>query len=461
MCHYAKTSVRNNRLYQSNVLQQIPLADDVRAAVVHNNMLYLKRQPTALQTLSVLLKGWNDHPTIAIDGMNGVGKTHLCTSLNRRYLKVNMLSPVVSSGSSYNYDPLISLQYMMTHINTRATNAVWDRCCYSNLIFYFVHHLMYMYRDKDLKNSETDAFQILNTMALDINLPAIVDYISTVTRVPILFIVCSDIDMVGAALKNRVAINDVYNSKETNYQWAQFYVYKYFSLVLKCPLVDLNDFFTATDVETQQPLFYTVGDVQDFIKKMVDINPRYTNSLGPQLDEEVNNVDLLPLPTITERQNDPLEIATPQPQQQQQPPPPTTTNITADNTTVTPQMTIHLNRSDISCNGNFDLLVKTNPHFNDERFLLTENYDDASTTTLSDSDTDDIESPPKPLKNHTLAVASHEDPIPPSSTSPPNNTLDPLEDLTDFDGYLYTQLFNNLIGRLYDSNDIFLNFSNK
>lgn len=208
------------------------------------------------------LNGWHKYPSIAIDGMNGVGKSSLISSLRRKYVKVNLIAPEVTSGSAYNIEPMKSLQYLMASININAVDCAWDRCCYANLMFYFVHYLMAKFKNQRMPSDINQIYAILNTMAIDVNLPSIVTFIKNIIKTPILFLVCSDISMISMALKHRKTPNDVYNSKEYNYQMAQYHVYCYFAQILDCVLIDINELFE---------LGYTLGDIQEIIAEKVDI----------------------------------------------------------------------------------------------------------------------------------------------------------------------------------------------
>lgn len=220
-----------------------------------------KPTPTIDEMLS-LLDGWNKYPSISIDGMNGVGKSSLVSNLNRRYVKVNLIDPDVTSGADYNFQPMKSMQYLMAAINMNVKNCVWDRCCYANLIFYFVHHLMNHYKRKLIPRDTNVVYGIFNNMAIDINLPNIITCIKNIYNIPTLFLVCSNIKMIANALKNRKTINDIYNAKEYNYQMAQYHAYCYFARILGYPVFDIMDFFRQ---------HFTLGDMQQAIAIKIDI----------------------------------------------------------------------------------------------------------------------------------------------------------------------------------------------
>lgn len=242
-----------------------------------NRQRQMMPRPTpTIEEMLAFLEGWNEYPSIAIDGMNGVGKSSLVSNLNRRYVKVNLIDPDVTSGADYNFEPMKSMQYLMAAINLNVENCVWDRCCYANLIFYFVHHLMYHYKNKLMPRDCNSVYSVLNTMAIDVNLPNIITFIKSIYNIPTLFLVCSNVKMIGNALKNRKTINDIYNSKEYNYQMAQYHVYCYFGRLLDYPVFDIMDFFRQR---------YTLGDMQQAISIKIDIAANTTNAKCEKAEE--------------------------------------------------------------------------------------------------------------------------------------------------------------------------------
>lgn len=244
-----------------------------RRYIHRQRQLMQKSTPPTIEEMLSLLDGWNKYPNISIDGMNGVGKSSLVSNLNRRYVKVNLIDPDVTSGADYNFQPMKSMQYLMAAINMNVENSVWDRCCYANLIFYFVHHLMSHYRAKLIPRDSNVVYSVLNTMAIDINLPNIITFIKSIYNIPTLFLVCSNIKMIGNALKNRKTINDIYNAKEYNYQMAQYHAYCYFARILNYPVIDIMDFFRQ---------HYTLGDMQQAIAIKIDVPRTETQQLQSQ-----------------------------------------------------------------------------------------------------------------------------------------------------------------------------------
>lgn len=233
----------------------------------------VKRQrcrPTSARYLDKL-NNWGEHRSISIDGMNGTGKSTLASSMNRVYMKINTHCPDITGGSNYNYDPLRSLEYLMFHAlyDTKETFVVWDRCRYSNLIFAYIHNLMSVYREKPMPGPDDDEpFLYINNMALATGLFMTVTYTESICAQSqhVLFIVCSDLQLVMQALLSRGGANDVYNAKERNYQMAQYHVYRYFARLLDAPLLDLSALFKDCDM--------TLDEIHMEVKNRVDIPHR-------------------------------------------------------------------------------------------------------------------------------------------------------------------------------------------
>lgn len=234
-------------------------------------------RPTPTQYFHAL-NNWGEHRSISIDGMNGTGKSTLAGSMNRKYMKINLHCPDITSGSNYNYAPLRSLEYIMFHTlyDTKDVFVVWDRCRYSNLIFAYIHYLMSVYREKPMPGPDDDEpFLYINNMALSTGLFMTVTYTEAISARSqhILFIVCSDLQLVMQALLYRGGANDVYNAKERNYQMAQYHVYRYFARLLDAPLLDLSVLFKEYGM--------TLDEIQMEVKSRVDISQRLDQDTPP------------------------------------------------------------------------------------------------------------------------------------------------------------------------------------
>lgn len=213
--------------------------------------------------------GWNKFNEISIDGMNASGKSTLINSLTRQYVKINEHFPHVTSGANYNYDPIRSMEYLMGSLLITGENLCWDRCPYSNLIFYYAHHLMGVYADRKIPMDYNEILPIFNNLALSTCLIDTIAYGKLTKNIPILFIVCSDLDILGQALLERgintKSQNDVYNSKNLNYQIAQYHAYVYFASVLNCGIIDLDDVFK---------LNYSVADLHTLLSEKLNMPNR-------------------------------------------------------------------------------------------------------------------------------------------------------------------------------------------
>ena len=245
------------------------------------NEISIKPKPTFIELLSIL-DGWNEHNEIAIDGMNGTGKSTLASSMNRTYVKVNSLAPRVTTGSNYNFDIVKSFEYMMLQQSTRCVNVCWDRCAYSNLIFYYVHQLMFHYQERPIPTEETEVYLFLNNMAHSTNLLETITFVESIKSVPTIFLVCRDLKYIACSLQHRNSLNDVYNSKEYNYQMAQYHVYKYFANILKYPLFDISEIANYG---------ITLGDLQQSIRRKIDVSlkRKFSEINNDDYDDDNNN----------------------------------------------------------------------------------------------------------------------------------------------------------------------------
>ncbi|AYP97932.1 guanosine monophosphate kinase [Mauternbach virus] len=226
------------------------------------------------------LNGWNDFSEIAIDGQNGTTKSSISKTLNRKYLKINEIFPRVSCGSDYNHRPLKSIDYMFIQLAIKSENSIWDRCVYSNLIFYYIHHLMYKFANTSIPNDDSIVWPILNNMALDTGLLDTLAYTQSKKSIPTIFLVCSNVDLIGESLRYRgihtYSVNDIWNSKEYNYQMAQYHVYRWFGKILNYPTFDIVDFFTDG---------LTVDDIHILISSKINT---------PQKNENDDNLKYIP-----------------------------------------------------------------------------------------------------------------------------------------------------------------------
>lgn len=193
-----------------------------------------------------MLDGWNLEDVIAIDGQNGTTKSTLCEKLSREYRKINDLAPDITCGSSYNHDTLCSFEYMCFQLATITHDSVWDRCCYSNLIFYYAHYLMGKFGDTQIPKDESKIWPIFTQLAVNTQLSDTLDFCKSKNNMKALFLVCSDIKYLSTILLQRARIsngaNDLWNSKEYNYQMAQYHAYVWFGKALGFPVFDLMDF---------------------------------------------------------------------------------------------------------------------------------------------------------------------------------------------------------------------------
>lgn len=222
------------------------------------------------------LDGWNNFDTIAIDGQNGTTKSSLCKLLMRTYRKINDVIPEITCGSNYNFEPLRSMEYLCAQLSIESHDSVWDRCPYSNLIFYFVHQLMYEFRHRTIPKDAKSVWPILNKLALNTNLVNTINFCKTVKNIPTIFFVCLDVDYISNSLCQRAinthSLNDLWNSKEYNYQMAQYHAYTWFGKLLNYPVFDLNDFFEEK---------FGINDMHTIIASKIDRPPQNNTCILP------------------------------------------------------------------------------------------------------------------------------------------------------------------------------------
>lgn len=245
-----------------------------------------KNSIKSVDELLISIVGWSRHNEIAIDGVNGLGKSRLVESLNRQYVKINHLLPQVTSGSGYNYDIFKSIEYIMMPMCLELKNCIWDRCVYSNLIFYFVHYLMSAFRYHDIPMDHDAIIPIFNKLALDIDLISILTITKQFKDIPTLFFVCRDLNIVAISLFNRGSLNDMWNSTQRNYQAAQYHAYVYFAKVLDIPIFDVVDF---------NELGMSIGDMQTVIGRLIDVEKSTTTTTtnNNNTDNQNNNNPLI------------------------------------------------------------------------------------------------------------------------------------------------------------------------
>lgn len=262
-CVYPENSRRNSKKRTDG-----DDADDV-------NDLDVNTYPDKLSDyLKILLTGFNTSKIICIDGMNGTGKSTITSEINRRYCKINEYCPTVTAGADYNYYIMNALQYINYQIfyDLRDDDAavVWDRDRYSNLRFYFVHYLMNEYRNCVMSiKDEHEVYEKLNTMALATHLlETLTYYEKQKPSPPTLVLVCSDLELLGHILMLRGGVSGTVMSKITNYQMAQYHVYRYFAKILNTPLLDIATVSRVYNV--------TLNTIQTLTMNYIDYDNRIT-----------------------------------------------------------------------------------------------------------------------------------------------------------------------------------------
>lgn len=230
----------------------------------------------SLEEKLAVLDGWNSEDVIAIDGQNGTTKSTLCGKLSRVYRKINILAPDITCGSSYNYDPLRSFEYICFQLATTTHDSVWDRCIYSNLIFYYVHHLMAKFENTQIPDDVSEIWPIFTELAVNTQLSDTLDFCKSKNNMKALFLVCSDVEYLSTLLLQRARtsneVNDLWNCKEYNYQMAQYHAYVWFGKTLGFPVFDLMDFINDG---------YSLGDMHVLLAHKIDRTPTNNDVVVP------------------------------------------------------------------------------------------------------------------------------------------------------------------------------------
>ncbi|ATY70241.1 GrBNV gp34-like protein [Tomelloso virus] len=180
------------------------------------------------------------------------------------------------------------MEYMCLQLLVTSHDSVWDRCIYSNLIFYYVHNLMFKFQTKEIPHNVDIVWPILNSMAHDTNLLSTIDFCKRIKNIPTIFFVCRDVGRISESLFNRAistnAVNDLWNCTEYNYQMAQYHVYLWFGKLCKFPVFDLMDFIEEN---------YTIDDMHTMIASKIDRDVTTTECILPNRDAAKTLNDLL------------------------------------------------------------------------------------------------------------------------------------------------------------------------
>lgn len=239
-----------------------------------------------LTDIHVMLDGWNDYPEIAIDGMTGLGKSTLLTNMNRSYRKVNLIVPEITKGSSYNFCSPKTVAYLFVNQLSHGKNICWDRCRYSNLIFYLVHALMAEYKTRAMPLMTEEIYNFLGILAVKFNLLEIFKFCEFDKTVPTIVFVSSNFAIPSALLMKRGTASDVFSAASQNYLAAQYNVYSFIAKTLNFVLIDINDIvdenFSLTELYTfvKQKIDVPVGSIVEFHTVETDDIVKHLNEFG-------------------------------------------------------------------------------------------------------------------------------------------------------------------------------------
>lgn len=177
---------------------------------------------------------------IAIDGPSGVGKTTLMKLMSREYAKINIGNCDVTNGPKYNISIIRALSYIHFINSTKCKNVVWDRCPFSNLIFYIVHYLVGYYGNVLMPTDFDVICPIITYFVKSTGIDNIVRWEMFEKTIPTLFLVNSNIKQLIKNLIKRGEGKDLYLCGKHNYQYGQLFAYTYFAKMTESPLIDLG-----------------------------------------------------------------------------------------------------------------------------------------------------------------------------------------------------------------------------
>lgn len=177
---------------------------------------------------------------IAIDGPSGVGKTTLMQCMSRKYAKINIGNHDVTNGPKYNISVIRSLSYIHVINSTECMNVVWDRCPFSNLIFYIVHFLVGYFENDEMPIEFSQVCPLISYFVKTTGIDNTVRWEMYEKNIPTLFLVNSDIKQLIKNLLNRGENKDFFLCGKHNYQYGQLFAYTYFAKMTNSPLIDIS-----------------------------------------------------------------------------------------------------------------------------------------------------------------------------------------------------------------------------
>lgn len=186
------------------------------------------------------LRKFKNFNEIAIDGPSGVGKTTLMKRMNRKYAKINIGNHDVTNGPKYNISVIRALSYIHVINSTECMNVVWDRCPFSNLIFYIVHFLVSYYGNNEMPTEFCKVCPLISYFVKTTGIDSTVKWEMYEKKIPTLFLINSNIKQLVKNLINRGENKDFYLCGKHNYQYGQLFAYTYFAKMTNSPLIDIS-----------------------------------------------------------------------------------------------------------------------------------------------------------------------------------------------------------------------------
>lgn len=212
-----------------------------------------------------ILKSFKYENQIAIDGMSSSGKTTMLQNMNRINGKINIGSPYTTHTSKYNNDMKRSWLYLEYQYKCEGKHVIWDRSCFSNIIFSIVHFLMYKYKNKSIPKKKEKVYPLIEYYIQTTQIESIINYmINRENYIPIIFLVNSNMQILTDMLKKRNTIMDFASCFDYNYHMAQYMAFSNFAERLEAPIFDIGELY--------ENFKYSLDDIQCLFKNLIDID---------------------------------------------------------------------------------------------------------------------------------------------------------------------------------------------
>ena len=271
--------ITRNEIYDPRPVEVRYTIESKRNIAKPNLALASVEAPRTLEAFLKSIPDWKDESIICVDGMSGCGKTTMLEKFNRKKLKVNLSN--ISKADFYNYKYYYPLDYVFFAPLTKAENVCWDRCKYSNLIFYLVHYLMAHYdhkgTDVPAPTKFDDVKMVCDNFFASNNMLDVIEYFEELQPTKCIYLVSSDIDVLKKSMSGRNEL-DRWNANNISYMRAQYHAMVYWARVLKMPVIDIAELpQVGLDLTALQGILKARMDIVKPIETRVEIP---TNDVG-------------------------------------------------------------------------------------------------------------------------------------------------------------------------------------